>query len=141
LWLYFGVGAKLQRGRDLHQYIITKIDADVDLLPHSLSKKHLQFTTRTAFQTRQKMERDDDHDDIDGQLNPFNDVPPAAGGPLPPSLPMPPPEEQQRALHNEGYRDGAAAGHALGLQQGFDEGFDKGIEAGEALGRLLGAAR
>lgn len=87
------------------------------------------------------MERDNDHhndDDLDGQLNPFNDVPPAAGGPLPASLP---PEEQQRALHNEGYRDGAAVGHALGLQEGFDEGFDKGIEAGEALGRLLGAAR
>ena len=88
------------------------------------------------------MEREDDHDDddLDGQLNPFNDVPPA-GGPLPPSVPLPPPEEQQRALHNEGYRDGAAAGHTLGLQEGFDEGFGKGIDAGEALGRLLGAAR
>lgn len=83
------------------------------------------------------MERDHDDDDLDGQLNPFN----AAGGPLPPSLPLPPPEEQQRALHNAGYRDGAAAGHALGLQEGFDEGFGKGVEAGEALGRLLGAAR
>lgn len=87
------------------------------------------------------MERDDD-DDVDGEINPFNNVPSAAGGPLPPSLTLlPPPEEQQRVLRDAGYREGAAAGHALGLQEGFDVGFGEGITAGEALGRLLGAVR
>ena len=106
-------------------------------LPPSLSNARTlhTHTYNTQPSPRQKMDRDCNDDDLDGQLNPFND------GPLPPSLPLPPLEEQQRALNNAGYRDGAAAGHALGLQEGFDEGFGKGIEAGEALGRLLGVAR
>lgn len=115
---------------------ITLQKKNADLLSHpSIPVLFALFHTFA----RHSMERDDD-DDIEGQLNPFNNVPSAAGGPV--SLPLlPPPEEQQRVLHDAGYRDGASAGHALGLQEGFDEGFGEGIKAGEALGRLLGAAR
>lgn len=76
-----------------------------------------------------------DHNDVH---DPLHRPPPAAGIP---SRPLPPQEEQQHVLHNQGYRDGASAGHSAGLQEGFDEGFRKGMMAGEVVGRLLGAAR
>lgn len=49
--------------------------------------------------------------------------------------------EGQVALHQAGYRDGAAAGHAIGLQEGFDEGFAQAIQRGCHTGKYLGAVR
>ena len=95
--------------------------------------------------------------DSDGDDDPTQSLPrPGTGGGV---------SEQQRSLHNDGYREGAALGHAAGLQvrkresthppthptqltptysheqQGFDVGFVHGMKEGEAIGAVLGAAR